>query len=93
MNAVQFDTLMIDPEREYKYVLVAHCGGPNTVRILDLKDGSEIVPGFGLLFEQGWLPVREMRLGGGGESTGTSIMVLLSRIKKGGKGTCQILNG
>lgn len=82
MNAVQFDTLMIDSAREYMYVLVSYCSGPNTVRILNLSSDSGQTTGFGLLFEQGWLPVREIRLGGGGESTGTSVMVLLSRTKK-----------
>lgn len=83
MNAVTFDTLMLNPEMEYKYVLVSHCAGPNTVRIVDLSSsGGQSTTGFGLLFEQGWEPVREMHLGGGGEATGTSIMVLLQRIKR-----------
>lgn len=94
MNAVQFDTLMIDPTMEYKYVLVSHCSGPNTVRVVDLSSESGLnTTGFGLLFKQGWTPVREMHLGGGGESMGTSIMVLLSRIKKNGNGICQLLHG
>lgn len=81
MKSESFNTLVLTvPEMEYKYVLIAHRSSPMDFTMRDL-DRDNSTTNFGVLFEAGWIPHREIPLGGGGDSTGASILVLLSREK------------
>ena len=82
MKSESFNTLILTvPEMEYKYVLIAHRSSPMDFTIRDLDNGVNTTS-FGVLFEAGWIPQREIPLGGGGDSSGASILVLLTREKK-----------
>jgi hypothetical protein len=48
----------------------------------DLSRPYERDVNFKRLFVAGWVPVREIPAGGGGDSTGTSILILLHREKR-----------
>jgi len=79
MKPVSFNTLLLTiPPVEYKYVLICHRSSPMDFTMKDLDNGVSTTS-FDVLFEAGWIPQREIPLGGGGESTGASILVLLTR--------------
>lgn len=72
------------PEMEYKYVVVSHVPCQQHVGIIDISEAGFPATGFNLLLSRGWCPVREIRFGGGGESSSMSVLVLLEREKHNG---------
>lgn len=82
MDSITVTTLDPMAPMEYKYILVSHASGPLTAKMFDLSRPYGDDVSFKLLFARGWMPVREIPMGGGGDSTGTSILILLHREKQ-----------
>jgi hypothetical protein len=82
MDSITVTTLDPIAPMEYKYVLVSHASGPLTAKMYDLSRPYGEDVSFKLLFARRWTPVREIPMGGGGDSTGTSILILLQRAKR-----------
>jgi len=83
MQLTSFDTTQAEfyTPMEYKYVAVMYNSGQRTVVIHDLNQAGNPTTSFGLLMDAGWKPVRESQLGGGGESAGMAVLILMERPK------------
>jgi hypothetical protein len=82
MDTMIVSTIMPPTQVEYKYILVTYSSGPRAATLIDLSAPPLAEVNFKLLLGRGWTPLREIPTGGGGDSTGTSIMLLLQREKR-----------
>jgi hypothetical protein len=68
------------PQMEYKYILVSYILSQQSVRISDLSEPGNPTTSFSIILKQGWKPLRESRLSGGGDTTGMAVLILLERV-------------